>query len=166
MCIYSHSLHYWKSRTPHFYLCQSLRRNGTKTFITNFKQSHHFLSSFFSILLDNDGRIVFHAGQCLVAHGSFSSTWISARNGIRNVRFQSFRNHHHLESILIVFSHRMQAVQNLGMAVVTMLAGRIVDGQGYLVLEVFFLGWLCCKFIFSLSLSNSHSSIYNFVLFF
>ena len=41
---------------------------------------------------------------------------------------------------------RMQAVQNLGMAVVTMLAGRIVDDQGYLVLEVFFLGWLCRTF--------------------
>ena len=40
----------------------------------------------------------------------------------------------------------MQAVQNLGMAIVTMLAGRIVDAQGYLVLEVFFLAWLCCKF--------------------
>lgn len=37
----------------------------------------------------------------------------------------------------------MQAVQNLGMAVVTMMAGRIVDDQGYLVLEVFFLAWLC-----------------------
>ncbi len=37
----------------------------------------------------------------------------------------------------------MQAVQNLGMAVVTMMAGRIVDGQGYLVLEVFYLAWLC-----------------------
>lgn len=41
----------------------------------------------------------------------------------------------------------MQAVQNLGMAVVTMMAGRIVDGQGYLVLEVFFLGWLCRKLL-------------------
>lgn len=41
----------------------------------------------------------------------------------------------------------MQAVQNLGMAVVTMLAGRIVDGQGYLVLEVFFLGWLCLSLV-------------------
>ena len=39
----------------------------------------------------------------------------------------------------------MQAVQNVGMAVVTMLAGRIVDDQGYLVLEVFFLAWLCRK---------------------
>ena len=39
----------------------------------------------------------------------------------------------------------MQAVQNLGMAVVTMMAGRIVDDQGYLVLEVFFLAWLCRK---------------------
>jgi len=41
----------------------------------------------------------------------------------------------------------MQAVQNLGMAIVTMLAGRIVDAQGYLVLEVFFLAWLCLSLV-------------------
>jgi len=41
----------------------------------------------------------------------------------------------------------MQAVQNLGMAVVTMMAGRIVDGQGYLVLEVFYLAWLCLALV-------------------
>jgi len=39
----------------------------------------------------------------------------------------------------------MQAVQNLGLAVITMLAGYIVDEAGYLLLEVFFLAWLCRK---------------------
>jgi hypothetical protein len=58
----------------------------------------------------------------------------------------------------------MQAVQNLGMAVVTMLAGQIVDGQGYLVLEVFFLGWLCCKLFMTRNqlrlFSNSKITLY------
>lgn len=53
----------------------------------------------------------------------------------------------------------MQAVQNLGMAVVTMMAGRIVDDQGYLVLEVFFLAWLCCKFDFCFTLITPSSNI-------
>lgn len=56
-------------------------------------------------------------------------------------------------------SSSMQAVQNLGMAVVTMMAGRIVDDQGYLVLEVFFLAWLCCKFGFCFTLITPSSSI-------
>ncbi|XP_065840526.1 major facilitator superfamily domain-containing protein 1-like [Oscarella lobularis] len=37
----------------------------------------------------------------------------------------------------------MQAVQNLGLAVVSMAAGYILDAKGYLVLEMFFLAWLC-----------------------
>ena len=65
--------------------------------------------------------------------------------------------------ILCVVS--MQAVQNLGMAVVTMLAGQIVDGQGYLVLEVFFLGWLCRESLFTTRnqlrmFSNSKITLY------
>jgi hypothetical protein len=41
-------------------------------------------------------------------------------------------------------SSSAQAVQNLGLAVITLMAGKIVDSGGYLLLEVFFLGWLCC----------------------
>jgi nitrate/nitrite transporter NarK len=37
----------------------------------------------------------------------------------------------------------MQAIQNLGLAVVTIAAGKILDDQGYLVLLVFFMAWLC-----------------------
>lgn len=39
-----------------------------------------------------------------------------------------------------------QAVQNLGLAVVSMFGGVIVDNGGYLMLELFFIGWLSGKF--------------------
>lgn len=46
-----------------------------------------------------------------------------------------------------MFIHfRMQSVQNLGLALITMLAGLIVDLKGYLVLEMFYMVWLCGKF--------------------
>lgn len=40
-----------------------------------------------------------------------------------------------------------QAVQNLGLAVVSILAGMIVDHGGYFMLEMFFLGWLWISLI-------------------
>lgn len=39
-----------------------------------------------------------------------------------------------------------QSVQNLGLAVVSMFAGMIVDKGGYFMLELFFLCWLSSKF--------------------
>ena len=39
--------------------------------------------------------------------------------------------------------NRMQSIQNLGLAVVAMLSGYLVDYKGYLLLEVFFIIWLC-----------------------
>jgi len=36
----------------------------------------------------------------------------------------------------------MQAIQNLGLALITMAAGRIVDDYGYYWLEIFFIFWL------------------------
>lgn len=41
----------------------------------------------------------------------------------------------------------MQAIQNLGLAVISLVAGLIVDAKGYLVLEVFFMAWLCIALI-------------------
>ncbi|KAL5004333.1 hypothetical protein ScPMuIL_017789 [Solemya velum] len=41
----------------------------------------------------------------------------------------------------------MQAIQNLGLAVISLVAGMIVDSKGYLLLEVFFLAWLCVALI-------------------
>ncbi|XP_073986739.1 lysosomal dipeptide transporter MFSD1-like [Rhodnius prolixus] len=43
-----------------------------------------------------------------------------------------------------------QALQNLGLAVATMLAGMVVDSGGYLLLEMFFLAWLFVSLMASL----------------
>ncbi len=36
----------------------------------------------------------------------------------------------------------MQAIQNLGLAVISLLVGYIVDNYGYLWVEIFFIFWL------------------------
>ena len=36
----------------------------------------------------------------------------------------------------------MQAIQNCGLALITMVAGLIVDNHGYIWLELFFIFWL------------------------
>ncbi|XP_042878188.1 major facilitator superfamily domain-containing protein 1-like isoform X2 [Penaeus japonicus] len=41
----------------------------------------------------------------------------------------------------------MQSIQNLGLALISMLAGLIVDLKGYLVLEMFYMVWLCVALI-------------------
>ncbi|EGD80621.1 major facilitator superfamily transporter domain-containing protein 1 [Salpingoeca rosetta] len=41
----------------------------------------------------------------------------------------------------------MQALQNLGLAVISMVAGMIVDDNGYLWLEMFFCAWLCLSLL-------------------
>lgn len=43
----------------------------------------------------------------------------------------------------LICSFSMQSIQNLGLAVISQVAGMIVDQKGYLVLEVFFCAWLC-----------------------
>ncbi|XP_055502358.1 major facilitator superfamily domain-containing protein 1-like [Leucoraja erinacea] len=41
----------------------------------------------------------------------------------------------------------MQSIQNLGLAVVSIVAGSLLDSKGYLLLEVFFSACLCVAFI-------------------
>lgn len=41
----------------------------------------------------------------------------------------------------------MQSIQNLGLAVVSIVAGSLLDSKGYLLLEVFFCACLCVAFI-------------------
>lgn len=45
---------------------------------------------------------------------------------------------------LSIFS--CQSVQNLGLAIISMISGMIVDNGGFFMLEIFFIGWLCSKF--------------------
>ena len=53
----------------------------------------------------------------------------------------------HLTQVLVSnYSFSMQSIQNLGLAVISQVAGTIVDLKGYLVLEVFFCAWLCSKY--------------------
>lgn len=61
----------------------------------------------------------------------------------------------------------MQAIQNLGLAVIAIAAGAIVDSSGYLILEVFFLACLCGTFTTWSCLSNIfiHGYLLNFVPF-
>ncbi|KAG8237883.1 hypothetical protein J437_LFUL017174, partial [Ladona fulva] len=57
-----------------------------------------------------------------------------------------------------------QAVQNLGLAVITMAAGSIVDSGGYFLLEVFFLAWLCVSLVITVViwiLDSTSSGILN-----
>jgi MFS family permease len=46
----------------------------------------------------------------------------------------------------------MQSVQNLGLALISLLTGFLVDSAGYFVLEIFFLGSLCLALISALLL--------------
>jgi hypothetical protein len=39
----------------------------------------------------------------------------------------------------------MQSIQNLGLAVIAILAGMILDSKGYLLLEVFFIACVSCE---------------------
>lgn len=51
---------------------------------------------------------------------------------------------------LCVFScNRMQSVQNLGLALISMLGGLIVEKKGYLILEMFYLVWLCGMLLYT-----------------
>ncbi len=66
----------------------------------------------------------------------------------------------------------MQSVQNLGLAVVPLIAGTLLDHNGYLILEVFFLVCLCCKCLHMLLLytcnnnNNNNSIVLSIVLYF
>jgi len=48
-------------------------------------------------------------------------------------------------SFIVVWSVcvRMQSAQNLGLAVVNIVNGIIVDEKGYFILEITMLAWLC-----------------------
>lgn len=80
---------------------------------------------------------------------------VSAWHSLRNVRGDRCILSTTLEIFPILnlvqfFIRSAQAVQNLGLAVVSILAGIIVDRGGYFMLEMFFLGWLWGTFSFFL----------------
>lgn len=48
--------------------------------------------------------------------------------------------------IYFPLSTSMQSIQNLGLALIAMAAGAILDSRGYLVLEVFFCACICSQY--------------------
>jgi len=46
----------------------------------------------------------------------------------------------------------MQAIQNLGLALISLLVGYIVDNYGYLWAEVFFIFWLILAAVSTITL--------------
>ncbi|MCL4118144.1 UNVERIFIED_CONTAM: hypothetical protein GTU68_061464 [Idotea baltica] len=52
----------------------------------------------------------------------------------------------------------MQSIQNLGLALISMLGGLIVDTKGYLCLEIFYILWLCVALLSSVGIWFSNSA--------
>ena len=46
----------------------------------------------------------------------------------------------------------MQAIQNAGLALITMVAGLIVDNHGYIWLELFFIFWLVVALVATIAI--------------
>ena len=46
----------------------------------------------------------------------------------------------------------MQAIQNCGLALITMVAGLIVDNHGYIWLELFFIFWLVVALVATIAI--------------
>ena len=57
----------------------------------------------------------------------------------------------------------MQAIQNLGLALITMLAGLIVDQHGYIWLELFFIFWLVVALIATINITSSINIIISII---
>lgn len=58
----------------------------------------------------------------------------------------------------------MQSIQNLGLALIAMAAGAILDAKGYLILQVFFCICVCRKCVMFVFVSNISVFIFLFFL--
>ena len=57
--------------------------------------------------------------------------------------------HAHGATLRRVFPRRMQSIQNLGLAIISIVAGKILDGGGYFMLELFFSACISGKCIYA-----------------
>ena len=64
----------------------------------------------------------------------------------------SFSPDHTLCVVKYSHSNRMQSVQNLGLAVVPIIAGIVVDSGGYMLTEVMFCALLCLALLCGIAL--------------
>lgn len=112
------------------------------------------------------GCLLLLTGLCTVAHGGLCGTGASAGDGLWLVRTSNenvtHTRTHSYESMLIIDdanhllpSISMQSIQNLGLALIAMAAGAILDNRGYLFLEVFFCTCICCQCFMSVYLQSN-----------
>ena len=115
------------------------------------------LSPFLGILVDLTGRnLIWVFAAALITLGSHSLLAFSFINAwsamiLMGVGYSVLACALWPMVALVIPEHQlgtaygvMQSVQNLGLGVIVLLAGCIVDQKGYIVLEVFFLSWICC----------------------
>lgn len=117
-------------------------------------------SPVFGFLIDKTGKNIFWviAGIAITlgCHALLAFTFITPYLGmvVMGLAYSVLASALWPQVSLIIPNHQiataygiMQAIQNLGLAVISLVAGIIVDAKGYLVLEVFFMAWLCIALI-------------------
>ncbi|XP_064638715.1 major facilitator superfamily domain-containing protein 1-like isoform X2 [Lineus longissimus] len=117
-------------------------------------------SPFFGFVIDKTGKNVFWviAGVLvtIACHGTLAFTFINpyVAMSVMGLAYSVLASALWPMVALVVPEHQlgtaygiMQSIQNLGLAVISIVAGLIVDSKGYLFLEVFFLAWLCLALI-------------------
>lgn len=95
------------------------------------------------------GRLLLLTGLCPLANGGLCGSRASAGDSlwfVSTCRLVMFREHtHRFEPYPCYLSISMQSIQNLGLALIAMVAGTILDTRGYLILEVFFCTCVCSE---------------------
>lgn len=111
------------------------------------------------------GRLLLLSGLCPLANGVRCGPWASTGDGLWLV------STHHLDSTVlspiggVICPISMQSIQNLGLALISMVAGTILDTRGYLILEVFFCTCVCSEWFRVCVCSCSFGSLDNIRLF-
>lgn len=97
------------------------------------------------------GSILLLTGLCPLANGGLCGSRASTGDGLRLVSARRLdasdirrSGTHRFECCRLSIS--MQSIQNLGLALIAMVAGTILDTRGYLILEVFFCICVCSEF--------------------
>lgn len=100
------------------------------------------------------GSILLLTSLCPLANGGLCGSRASTGDGLRLVSTRRLDSSdirrsgaHGLECCQWCrLSISMQSIQNLGLALIAMVAGTILDTKGYLILEVFFCICVCSEF--------------------
>ncbi|CAB0040141.1 unnamed protein product [Trichogramma brassicae] len=117
-------------------------------------------SPIFGIVVDKMGKnifwVVLSITGSLIAHGLLAFTYVSPYvcMVILGLSYSMLASGLWPLITLVIPDHQLgtaygiaQALQNLGLAVTSIVCGIIVDNHGYFMLELFFLGWLWISLI-------------------